>query len=99
MWPLVDRREAIPLLSSSKQQIRRDLLTKKPTPKGAADKALEERVVFGGSVHSNFLQQVQELVAESGLSEEDSQKILTNMSCPCCGGNGASFTIKLDDAP
>jgi hypothetical protein len=74
-------------------------VTDNPHPKHPADIALEERVVFGGSVHSNFLQQVQELVVEAGLSEEDRQKVLTNLSCPCCGGNGASFTIKLDDAP
>ena len=71
----------------------------KPPLKGAADKAVEERVVFGGSIHSNFLVQVQDLVAESDLSEEDRQKILAHMSCPCCGGNGASFTIKLDNSP
>ncbi|MBT3915818.1 MAG: hypothetical protein HOF23_05545 [Rhodospirillaceae bacterium] len=64
-----------------------------------ADKALEERVVFGGSVHENFTQQVQKIATTADLSEEDRQKILANMGCPCCGGNGASFTIKLDETP
>jgi len=66
-------------------------------PKTSAEKALEERVVIGGSIHTNFLHQVQNLMAESKLSEEDRQKILTNIICPCCGGNGASFTVKLSD--
>ncbi len=65
--------------------------------KSASDKALEERVVFGGSVHTNYQQQIESLLADADLSEEDRQKILTNMSCPCCGGNGASFTIKLGE--
>jgi len=73
------------------------LASQKSKVKNAADEALETRVVFGGSIHTNFLQQVQDLIAEADLSEEDRQKILINMSCPCCGGSGASFTIKLGE--
>lgn len=72
-------------------------MSKNSNLKTQADKALEERVVIGGSIHTNFLHQVQNLMAESNLSEEDRQKILANMSCPCCGGNGVSFTMKLND--
>ncbi len=71
-------------------------MKKNPSPKTAADKALENRVSFGGSIHTGFVQQVQNLMAESDLSQEDREKILSNMSCPCCGGNGASFTVKLN---
>jgi hypothetical protein len=85
------------LLSKSNQQSRQGLLNYKTPPKSSGDKALQERVVFGGSIHSNFLEQVQELIVEAGLTAEDRQKILNNLSCPCCGGNGASFTIKLDE--
>ena len=66
-----------------------------PDTRSPADIALEERVSFGGSLHLDFESQVQSILANWDLSDEDRQSILAGLSCPCCGGNGASFTIKL----
>ena len=60
-----------------------------------AKKTVNERVFFGGSLHTNFLQQIEELMANSNVGEEDREKILANMSCPCCGGGAASFILEL----
>ena len=59
--------------------------------------ALEERVSFSNSIHADFLNQIEALMSESDLTDEDRQKILANLSCPCCGGSAASFTVRLDD--
>ena len=56
-----------------------------------------DRVQMGGSLHDNFVRQVQELLDKSDISEEDRRTILANMSCPCCGGSAASVNIKLGD--
>ncbi|MDE0537348.1 MAG: hypothetical protein OXH94_01305 [Rhodospirillales bacterium] len=56
-----------------------------------------DRVQTGGSLHDNFVRQVQELLDKSDISEEDRRTILANMSCPCCGGGAASVNIKLGD--
>ena len=56
-----------------------------------------DRVRTGGSLHDNFVRQVQELLDKSDISEEDRRTILANMSCPCCGGGAASVNIKLGD--
>ncbi len=56
-----------------------------------------DRVQTGGSLHDNFVRQVQELLDKSDISEEDRRIILANMSCPCCGGSAASVNIKLGD--
>ena len=63
----------------------------------ASDIALEERVSFSNSIHADFLTQIETLLAESDMADEDRQKILENLSCPCCGGSAASFTVKLGD--
>lgn len=69
-----------------------------PTRKSAADAAAAERVVIGGgSVHDAFFRQVQSLIAKADISEEDRQRILINMSCPCCGGFAPAITVKLGD--
>lgn len=68
-----------------------------PDAKSAADIALEERVSFGNAMHLDFEQQIQNILATWDLSDEDRQSILAGMSCPCCGGNGASFTIPLGE--
>ena len=62
-----------------------------------AETALKERVLFGDSIHTDFLQQMEKLLADSELSDADRKKILANLSCPCGGGNAASFTIKLGE--
>lgn len=69
-----------------------------PTRKSAADAAAAERVGIGaGSVHDSFLRQVQSLIAKADISEQDRQRILANMSCPCCCGFIPAITVKLVD--
>ena len=58
--------------------------------------AFEGRVIMGGSLHEAFQREVQKLLETTDMSEEDRQRILTGMACPCCGG-GASVVIKLKD--
>ena len=47
------------------------------------------------SLHDLFQQQTMEMLERSDLSEEQRQSILVAMNCPCCGGSGLSFTMKL----
>ena len=48
-----------------------------------------------GSLHDLFQQQTMAMLERSDLSEEQKQSILVAMNCPCCGGSGLSFTMKL----
>lgn len=70
---------------------------KAPPQTGAeTDESWRDRVRIGtGSMHDGFEAQIRTLLDGADVSEEDRQKILTNMSCPCCGGSAASMTIKL----
>ena len=65
--------------------------------KNSADTAVKDRVSFSNSIHTNFLQQMEKLLVDSELSDAAREKILANLSCPCCGGNAAAFTIKLGE--
>jgi hypothetical protein len=47
------------------------------------------------SLHELFQQQTMDMLDRSDLSEEQRQSILVAMNCPCCGGSGLSFTMKL----
>lgn len=47
------------------------------------------------TVHTDISVQVARLLADVEMSEEDRQRILANISCPCCGGSGASFSMSL----
>ena len=47
------------------------------------------------SLHDLFQQQTMAMLDRSDLSEEQKQIILVAMNCPCCGGSGLSFTMKL----
>jgi hypothetical protein len=47
------------------------------------------------SLHDLFQQQTQEMLDRSDLNDEQKQSILVAMNCPCCGGSGLSFTMKL----
>jgi hypothetical protein len=47
------------------------------------------------SLHDLFQQQTMAMLDRSDLDEEQKQSILVAMNCPCCGGSGLSFTIKL----
>ena len=65
---------------------------------GPSVSAIHDRVETGGSLHENFVRQVQELLDQNKVSEKDRYQILANMSCPCCGGSGASLNIQLEDS-
>ena len=41
------------------------------------------------------VEQARQLIDRADLDEEQKQKILLAMSCPCCGGGAISFTAKL----
>jgi hypothetical protein len=47
------------------------------------------------SLHDLFQQQTMDMLDRSDLDEEQKQSILVAMNCPCCGGSGLSFTMKL----
>lgn len=53
------------------------------------------RVTTGSSLHEAFQREVQKLLDATDMSEEDRQRILTGMVCPCCGG-GASVVVPLN---
>jgi hypothetical protein len=48
------------------------------------------------AMHDQIIQQVTELLAGTNLSEEEKQKILASISCPCCGGSGPSLVFDLN---
>jgi hypothetical protein len=60
---------------------------------------VHDRIVTAssGTIHDSFQMQIHSLLADQDISDEDRQRILTNLSCPCCGGSGASFTVKLGE--
>ena len=51
--------------------------------------------VGDASLHDLFQQQTMDMLDRSDLNEEQKQSILVAMNCPCCGGSGLSFTMKL----
>jgi hypothetical protein len=51
------------------------------------------------SLHDLFAQQAREMIERADLDEEQKQSILIAMSCPCCGGGGMSYTVKLKRRP
>ncbi len=59
----------------------------------ALDTSLPETGDF--SLHDLFQQQTIAMLERAELSEEQKQSILVAMNCPCCGGSGLSFTMKL----
>ncbi|MFL6797887.1 MAG: hypothetical protein ACJ8F3_10785 [Xanthobacteraceae bacterium] len=70
------------------------------TPKAAAQPQQEastgDQVSHSNlSLHDLFEQQTREMLARTDLDEEQKQSILVAMSCPCCGGAGMSYTVKL----
>jgi hypothetical protein len=72
---------------------------KQPTLEQLFETALppaESTTAIGdASLHDLFQQQTMEMLDRSDLSEEQKQSILVAMNCPCCGGSGLSFTMKL----
>lgn len=49
-------------------------------------------------VHSAVRRQVEELLADTGIAEAERRAILDSISCPCCGGAGASFAMTIRPA-
>jgi hypothetical protein len=54
------------------------------------------QVSGAAAMHDQIIQQVSDLLAGTDLSEEDKQKILASISCPCCGGSGPSLVFDLN---
>jgi hypothetical protein len=82
--------------------------TKRKTPKPARPAAtlndlfeaappIDDRAIGAddASLHDLFQRQTMDMLDRSDLSEEQKQSILVAMNCPCCGGSGLSFTMKL----
>jgi hypothetical protein len=67
-----------------------DLFDAMPAPGGAMADASDD-----ASLHDLFQQQTMAMLDRSDLDEEQKQSILVAMNCPCCGGSGLSFTMKL----
>lgn len=60
---------------------------------------IEERIKFGNeAVHQAFQNQIAALLDQTDLSEEERQRILVAMNCPCCGAGGLSLSVKIRDA-
>ena len=55
-------------------------------------------VITDMSMHEAIRQQVLQVLDDSDMSETQKQQILVAMSCPCCGGNGMSLSIPLDNS-
>ena len=48
------------------------------------------------AMHDEVIRQVSDLLAGTDMSEEDKQKILASIACPCCGGAGPSLVFDLN---
>jgi len=67
-----------------------------PRKPAAPAVAPEDQIPYSDlSLHALFEQQARQLVDRTDLDEEQKQKILIAMTCPCCGGGALSFTAKL----
>ncbi|HEY1363590.1 MAG TPA: hypothetical protein VGF60_15215 [Xanthobacteraceae bacterium] len=49
----------------------------------------------GSSLHELFEQQTRQLLDRADLDDEQKQRLLVAMSCPCCGAGAMSYTVKL----
>lgn len=49
-------------------------------------------------VHSALRRQVEDLLADTGIADAERRLILDSISCPCCGGAGASFAMTIRPA-
>jgi hypothetical protein len=67
-----------------------------PPVSSESDVAIEDHVISSNlSLHELFQQQTRQMFDRTDLDEEQRQKILVAMSCPCCGAGAMSFTAKL----
>jgi hypothetical protein len=65
--------------------------------KDAIDDGISTIAASNLSLHDLFAQQARHMLERADLDEEQKQAILVAMSCPCCGGGGMSFSVKLKD--
>ena len=49
-------------------------------------------------IHAAIRRQVEELLADADITPEQRREIFDSISCPCCGGTGASFAISIKPA-
>jgi hypothetical protein len=84
---------------AAKKRTKRTPAAKQPTLEQLFETApplIDNTTAIGdASLHDLFQQQTMEMLDRSDLSEEQKQSILVAMNCPCCGGSGLSFTMKL----
>ena len=55
------------------------------------------RIIMAGggiAMHEAFQRDILRLLDNTGISDEDRQRILSNTACPCCGGS-ASLVVPL----
>jgi len=94
--PTADSETAQKSMARRKQNTRLRRPTKRGLPERAAPAASEGQISYSYlSLHALFEQQARQLIDRADLDEEQKQKILLAMSCPCCGGGAISFTAKL----
>jgi hypothetical protein len=56
----------------------------------------EEQIAYSSlSLHQLFESQARQMLERADLDEEQKQRLLVAMSCPCCGAGGLSLTVKL----
>ena len=103
-----NKEQGAPWRNEKRPSARRTKSAKPPAAKPAADEqspavdpfeaipVLESAPAAGEfSLHDLFQQQTMDMLDRSDLDEEQKQSILVAMNCPCCGGSGLSFTMKL----
>ena len=98
-WHALHGTLASPILANmtKRKQPRRKL---KPVTDAEIDQVLAESFVPpdptpGASLHDLFAQQTRAILDNSDLDEEQKQRILVAMQCPCCGGGTGAFTFRL----
>jgi hypothetical protein len=64
---------------------------------GVFDASVSTVTASNLSLHDLFAQQARYMLERADIDEEQKQAILVAMSCPCCGGGGMSFSVKLKD--
>jgi hypothetical protein len=67
---------------------------------GPKDDGSDRVIMSGGSVslHDAFQRDVMRLLENTGISDEDRLRILSNTTCPCCGSS-ASMVVPLEKVP
>jgi len=49
-------------------------------------------------IHWSTRRQVEELLADTGVSDADRRRVLDSIACPCCSGTGSSFAMTIRPA-